>query len=84
MSTSTTRSTSTVRSKTPDWADETVSSLPPIALAAEVAALLRLSKRSLRRHTEQGRIRQLGDGIGSSAVRYARSDVAEYVRGLAR
>lgn len=65
----------------PDWIAETVSSLAPLATAAEASAVLRTSPRNLRRHIAAGRLQAIrAEESGSSRVLIPRVEIERFLR----
>lgn len=74
-----TRSTTPI----PTWAAETAAHLPPLATPREVAELLRIAPRTLKRWRSRGKIRAVRTGVGGSArVLFARTEVARLLAEL--
>jgi len=57
--------------------------LPLLATIVEVADLLRVNPRTLKRYIASGRIRSVRADAGSSRVLIPRAEVERYLRGLA-
>jgi len=69
----------TAQPTTPDWADETVSSLPELATVPEVMRVLRASQSSLYRLMATGQIQSIRTSGGSKRL-IPRSALAQYLR----
>ena len=61
---------------------EVASTLPPLATVIEVADLLRVNPRTIKRYIASGRIRSVRADVGSSRVLSPRTEVERYLRGL--
>gem|GEM_PF-3450461 len=67
----------------PAWLDDALRDAPPIMTLREVASLVKLSTRHLRRQIALGRLTTLRLGNEDTAIRVARADVAQFLLSMA-